>query len=101
MRSPIRSKTETRRGYRAKFSVGPSADSGLAKAHRWTIAYPTNVGTGGDRRNGNQLLRAAEGTATPVGITIRAAAAGGGTVAELSGPWLKRWDLGIERSQFQ
>ena len=33
----------------------------------------------------------ADGTATPVGITIRAADSGG-TIAELIGPWLKRWD---------
>jgi hypothetical protein len=37
------------------------------------------------------------GTATPVGITIRAADSGG-TIAELIGPWLKRWDLSIDSS---
>lgn len=37
-------------------------------------------------------------TATPVGITIRAADADGGTVAELIGPWLKRWSLRVDSS---
>jgi hypothetical protein len=43
------------------------------------------------------VIAPADGTATPVGITIRAADSGG-TIAELIGPWLKRWDLSIDRS---
>ena len=38
-----------------------------------------------------------DGTATPVGITIRASDAGG-TVAELIGPWLERWSLTVDTS---
>jgi hypothetical protein len=41
---------------------------------------------------------AIDGTATPVGITIRAASADGGTVAELIGPWLKRCSLSVDSS---
>ena len=40
--------------------------------------------------------RNTDGTATPVGITIRAAPADGGTIAELIGPWLKRWNLSVD-----
>lgn len=46
---------------------------------------------------GPVYYRNANGTATPVGITIRAAD-GGGTIAELVGPWLKRWDLSLDSS---
>jgi hypothetical protein len=41
--------------------------------------------------------RNADGTATPVGIAIREADAGG-TVAELIGPWLERWSLSLDSS---
>jgi hypothetical protein len=50
----------------------------------------------GDSR-GPVHYRNADGTATPVGISIRAADSGG-TIAELIGPWLQRWDLSIDRS---
>ena len=46
---------------------------------------------------GPVCYRNADGTATPVGITIRGADSGG-TIAELIGPWLKRWDLSIDSS---
>lgn len=46
---------------------------------------------------GPVYYRNADGTATPVGISIRAADSGG-TIAELIGPWLQRWDLSIDRS---
>jgi hypothetical protein len=42
-------------------------------------------------------FRDADGTATPVGITIRAADQGG-TIAELIGPWPKRWSLSVDSS---
>jgi hypothetical protein len=47
---------------------------------------------------GPVYYRNADGTATPVGITIRAAVADGGTVAGLIGPWLKRWSLRVDSS---
>lgn len=47
---------------------------------------------------GPVYYRNADGTATPVGITIRAGALDGGTVAELIGPWLKRWNLSVDIS---
>ena len=47
---------------------------------------------------GPVYYRNADGTATPVGITIRAATTGGGTVAELIGPWLERWSLSVDSS---
>jgi len=47
---------------------------------------------------GPVYYRNGDGTATPVGITIRKATADGGTVAELIGPWLKRWNLSLESS---
>jgi hypothetical protein len=46
---------------------------------------------------GPVYFRNADGTATPVGITIRAADQGG-TIAELIGPWLKRWSLSVDSS---
>ncbi|MGA8547470.1 MAG: hypothetical protein WB785_19735 [Mycobacterium sp.] len=46
---------------------------------------------------GPVYYRNADGTATPVGITIRAADQGG-TIAELIGPWLKRWNLSLDSS---
>jgi hypothetical protein len=46
---------------------------------------------------GPVYYRNADGTATPVGITIRAAT-DGGTVAELIGPWLRRWSLSVDSS---
>jgi hypothetical protein len=46
---------------------------------------------------GPVYYRNADGTATPVGITIRGAS-DGGTVAELVGPWLKRWSLSLDTS---
>ena len=49
-------------------------------------------------RSGPVCYRKANGTATPVGITIRAADEDGGTVAELIGPWLKRWNLSVDSS---
>ncbi|MDT5233938.1 MAG: hypothetical protein QOI39_4438 [Mycobacterium sp.] len=47
---------------------------------------------------GPVYYRNPDGTATPVGITVRAADADGGTVAELIGPWLKRWSLRVDSS---
>jgi hypothetical protein len=47
---------------------------------------------------GPVYYRNADGTATPVGITIRAAPADGGTIAELIGPWLERWSLSVDSS---
>jgi len=46
---------------------------------------------------GPVYYRNADGTATPVGITIRAGT-DGGTVAELIGPWVKRWRLRVDSS---
>jgi hypothetical protein len=45
---------------------------------------------------GPVYYRNADGTATPVGITIRAAPADRGTVAELIDPWLERWSLSVD-----
>jgi hypothetical protein len=47
---------------------------------------------------GPVYYRNADGTATPVGITIRAADGDGGTVAELIDPWLQRWSLSLDSS---
>jgi hypothetical protein len=47
---------------------------------------------------GPVYYRNPDGTATPVGITIRAATTGGGTVAELIGPWLEHWNLTVDSS---
>ena len=47
---------------------------------------------------GPVYYRNADGTATPVGITIRAGDADRGTIAELIGPWLKRWSLSVDSS---
>lgn len=40
--------------------------------------------------------RNADGTATPVGILIGSAYSDHGTVAELIGPWLQRWNLTVD-----
>ena len=67
-----------------------------------TDVTPTKVQFVGHVEKGDSggpvYYRNADGTATPVGIVIRAAAADGGTVAELIGPWLKRWDLSLDSS---
>ena len=47
---------------------------------------------------GPVYYRNADGTANPVGITIRAGAVDGGTVTELIGPWLKRSRLNVDIS---
>jgi Trypsin len=48
---------------------------------------------------GPVYYRNTDGTATPVGITIRAGDDdGGSTVAELIDPWLKRWSLSVDSS---
>jgi hypothetical protein len=47
---------------------------------------------------GPVYYRNADGTATPLGITIRAGAVDRGTVAELIGPWLKRSRLNVDIS---
>ena len=57
------------------------------------MAAPVDKGDPG----GPVYYRNADGTATPVGISIRAADSGG-TIAELIGPWLERWDLSVDRS---
>ena len=60
------------------------------------VRFPAHVEKGDS--GGPVYCRNADGTATPVGITIRAGAVDGGTVAELIGPWLKRWKLSVDRS---
>lgn len=60
-----------------------------------TVRFQAPVDKGDS--GGPVYYRNADGTATPVGITIRAGAEGG-TVAELIGPWLKRWRLRIDGS---
>jgi hypothetical protein len=63
---------------------------------------PAKVKFLADVENGDSggpvYYRNADGTATPVGITIRAADTDGGTVAELIGPWLQRWNLSVDSS---
>jgi Trypsin len=67
-----------------------------------TDVTPTKVQFLADVEKGDSggpvYYRNADGTATPVGITIRAADAHGGTVAELIDPWLKRWNLSVDSS---
>ncbi len=58
-----------------------------------TVRFGAHV-TKGDS-GGPVYYRNADGTATPVGIIIRAGD-DGGTVAELIGPWLKRWHLHLD-----
>jgi hypothetical protein len=73
-------------------ACGPIID---VSARKVRFMAPVEKGDSG----GPVYYRNADGTATPVGITIRAAAAdGGGTVAELIGPWLQRWNLSIDTS---
>jgi hypothetical protein len=55
------------------------------------FAAPVDKGDSG----GPVYYRNADGTATPVGVTIRAGT-DGGTVAEVIGPWLKRWNLRLD-----
>lgn len=63
-------------------------------ANKVQFLAPVEKGDSG----GPVYYRNADGTATPVGITIRAASADGSTVAELIGPWLTRWSLSVESS---
>jgi hypothetical protein len=58
-----------------------------------TVRFGAHV-TKGDS-GGPVYYRNADGTATPVGIIIRAGD-DGGTVAELIGPWLTRWHLRLD-----
>jgi hypothetical protein len=60
-----------------------------------TVRFEARVDKGDS--GGPVYYRNADGTATPVGITIRAGDEGG-TVAELIGPWLKRWRLRVDDS---
>ena len=62
-------------------------------ATKMRFLAPVDKGDSG----GPVYYRNADGTATPVGISIRAADSGG-TIAELIGPWLQRWDPSIDRS---
>jgi hypothetical protein len=68
---------------------GPITDVGPAK-----VKFLADVEKGDS--GGPVCYRNADDTATPVGITIRAAGADGGTVAELIGTWLKRWNLSVD-----
>ncbi len=61
-----------------------------------TVRFQAHVEKGDS--GGPVYYRNADGTATPVGITIRAAPADAGTVAERIGPWLKRWSLSVDSS---
>jgi hypothetical protein len=70
---------------------GPIVDVGPTK-----VKFLAHVEKGDS--GGPVYYRNADGTATPVGITIRAATTGGGTVAELIDPWLKRWSLSVDSS---
>ncbi|WIM87916.1 hypothetical protein PT015_24375 [Candidatus Mycobacterium wuenschmannii] len=58
-----------------------------------TVRFDAHV-TEGDS-GGPVYVRNADGTATPVGITIRDGD-DGGTVAQLIGPWLTRWHLRLD-----
>ncbi len=69
---------------------GPIADVSPTKVR---FQAPVDRGDSG----GPVYYRNADGTATPVGIAIRAADQGG-TIAELIGPWLKRWSLSVDSS---
>jgi hypothetical protein len=70
---------------------GPITDVGPAK-----VKFLADVEKGDS--GGPVYYRNADGTATPVGITIRAADADDGTVAELIGPWLEHWNLSVDSS---
>jgi hypothetical protein len=70
---------------------GPITDVGPVKVK---FLAPVEKGDSG----GPVYYRNANGTATPVGITIRAADEDGGTVAELIGPWLEHWNLSVDSS---
>jgi hypothetical protein len=70
---------------------GPITDVGPTKVK---FLAPVEKGDSG----GPVYYRNANGTATPVGITIRAADEDGGTVAELIGPWLEHWNLSVDSS---
>jgi hypothetical protein len=71
-------------------ACGPITDVSATKVR---FLAPVDRGDSG----GPVYYRNADGTATPVGITIRAADQGG-TIAELIGPWLKRWSLTVDSS---
>ncbi|MEB3065513.1 chymotrypsin family serine protease [[Mycobacterium] zoologicum] len=45
---------------------------------------------------GPVYYRNGDGTASPVGIAVRGSDTSGGTVAELIGPWLPRWQLTVD-----
>jgi len=83
----------------AELGIGNSADEPEevqptpASSESGQFLAPVDRGESG----GPVYYRNADGTATPVGITIRAADSGG-TIAELIGPGLKRWDLSLDRS---
>ncbi|ORW08543.1 hypothetical protein AWC16_19285 [Mycolicibacter longobardus] len=62
---------------------------------------PTQVVFGADTEGGDSggpvYLRHADGSATAIGITIRANDSG--TVAEFITPWLKKWDLSLDKTR--
>jgi hypothetical protein len=74
-------------------------DPHLAKGQQLDVT-PTKVQFRAHVENGDSggpvYYRNADGTA--VGITIRAADADGGTIAELIGPWLTHWSLSLDSS---
>jgi hypothetical protein len=72
-------------------ACGPIVDVTAAK-----VRFMAHVEKGDS--GGPVYYRNADGTATPVGITIRAATVDGATVAELIGPWLERWSLSLDSS---
>ena len=74
---------------------GGPACGPIVEVHPTTVRFlaPVEKGDSG----GPVYYRNADGTATPVGITIRAGK-DGGTVAELIGPWVKRWRLRVDSS---
>ncbi len=57
-----------------------------------TVVFDAKVAQGDS--GGPVYYRNADGTATPVGITIRGDDTG--VVAELIGPWLRRWQLSVD-----
>jgi hypothetical protein len=65
----------------------------IVEAQPNTVRFDAHVEKGDS--GGPVYYRNADGTATPVGITIRAGD-DGGTVAALIGPWLPRWHLRID-----
>ncbi len=76
-------------------ATGPAPQCGVItyiSASKVVFAAKVEPGDSG----GPVYYRNADGTATPVAIATGASRQGSGTVAELIGPWLQRWQLSLD-----